>query len=268
MEVCEIRPPESPAASPRLSRYILGLGLMAMGALSLAWGDFVTGQTVPAALAHRAVLAESAGAFMALGGAAQIWRRTAPVASAALAAYFILVVVGVMNGADLLSHLTVYGEYENAAEQFAIAAAALLVFTETARLAPVAATRLRRTAQVMFGICAIVFGGAHFAYMNLTAPLVPKWLPPSQTFWADATGVAHIAAGLAIVSGVRARLAGLLLATMYASFQPLVHLPMLVASPASHFEWCENAINLVLVGAAWVVADSFRKTQADRSWVN
>jgi len=26
--------------------------------------------------------------------------------------------------------------------------------------------------------------------MSLTVPLVPKWLPPSQEFWAYATGMA------------------------------------------------------------------------------
>jgi hypothetical protein len=40
--------------------------------------------------------------------------------------------------------------------------------------------------------------------MNLTAPLVPKWLPPSQELWAYATGVDHIAAGVAILTGVQA----------------------------------------------------------------
>ena len=245
---------------PHLGRYALGLGLMAMGALSLAWGDFVTGQTVPAALPYRAALGELAGAFMFIAGAALAWGRIAPFAAAAVAGYFALVVAVLMNGAEWLSNVTVYGEYEVAAEQFAIASAALLIFAETAPLDARLAGRLRRIGQVVFGICAIVFGGAHFVYMNLTEPLVPKWLPPSQLFWAYATGVAHIIAGIAIATGIRGRLAGLLLALMYASFQPLVHIPMLLANPANHFEWCENAINLALAGAAWVIADSFGKT--------
>jgi len=97
--------------------------------------------------------------------------------------------------------------------------------------------------------------------MNLTAPLVPKWLPPSQDFWAYATGVAHIAAGLAILSGVRARLAAILLTVMFASFTFLVHLPMLVAKPDSYWIWSENLLNIALIGAAWVMADSFARTR-------
>jgi hypothetical protein len=36
----------------------------------------------------------------------------------------------------------------------------------------------------------------------------------------------------------------------------LVHVPMLLTNPASYVNWTENALNLALVGAAWVVADS------------
>jgi uncharacterized membrane protein YphA (DoxX/SURF4 family) len=95
--------------------------------------------------------------------------------------------------------------------------------------------------------------------MNLTAPLVPKWLPPGPEFWAYATGVAHIAAGIAILTGVQARLAAILLTVMFASFTPLVHIRMLLADPSNHWIWNENAVNLALTGAAWVVADSLAR---------
>ena len=61
--------------------------------------------------------------------------------------------------------------------------------------------------------------------MNLTVPLVPGWLPPTREFWAYATGIGHIAAGLAILTGVQARLAAILLTVMFACFTPLVHVP-------------------------------------------
>jgi uncharacterized membrane protein YphA (DoxX/SURF4 family) len=105
-----------------------------------------------------------------------------------------------------------------------------------------------------------LFGGAHFAYMNMTAPLVPQWLPPNQVFWGYATGIFHIAGGIAILTGIRARLAAILLTVMYALFTPLALVPELVATP-SFFAWSENATNLVLVGVAWVVADSLAWTR-------
>ena len=40
--------------------------------------------------------------------------------------------------------------------------------------------------------------------------MVPAWIPPNQMFWAWATGAGHLAAGLALVSGIQARLAATL----------------------------------------------------------
>jgi uncharacterized membrane protein len=159
----------------------------------------------------------------------------------------------------VLAHYAEYGTYEGLAEQVAIAAAGLIVYAASARIDTALAARLTRLGQLAFGVCALIFGGAHFVYMNLTAPLVPKWLPPSQVFWGYATGVFHIAAGVAILTGVQARLAASQLTAMYASFTPLVHVPTLFADPCNHFFWTENAVNLALTGVAWVVADSLAR---------
>jgi uncharacterized membrane protein YphA (DoxX/SURF4 family) len=95
--------------------------------------------------------------------------------------------------------------------------------------------------------------------MNLTAPLVPKWLPPSQVFWGYLTGVCFFAAGVAILTGVKARLAAILLTAMLGTFAVLIHEPMLLADHASHGNWTESAVNLAEIGAAWVVADSLAR---------
>ncbi len=102
----------------------------------------------------------------------------------------------------------------------------------------------------------MIWGGAHFVYMSLTAPLVPRWLPPGQVFWGYLTGACFIAAGLAILTGVKARLAAILLTVMIASFGVLANGRALVADLSSHWNWTESALNLALIGAAWVVADS------------
>ncbi|MBA3810481.1 MAG: hypothetical protein H0X27_02335 [Caulobacteraceae bacterium] len=238
---------------------VFGLGVMALGLVSLVWGGFDPGQPVPKGFPGRAVLAHAAALFMLLAGAAIEWRRAAAWAAAALAAYYGLIVVLLMNGAVALAHPREYGAYSGAAEQLAIAAGGLIVYAGNARIEAALAARLTRLAQQAFGVCALLFGGAHFFYLNLTAPLVPSWAPPSQAFWAYATGVTHIVAGAAILTSVQARLAAVLLTVMFAAFTPLVHLPLLLADPSSHGLWAENALNLALVGAAWVVADSLAR---------
>ena len=235
---------------------VYGLGVMAMGAVCLAWGGFDPGQPAPRDLPGRAALAYGAAAFMLVAGAAVEWRRTAAWAAGALAAYFALIVVVLMNGRLLPADYAEYGLYSGAAEQLAIAAGGLIIFAAHAGIEPPLAARLMRIGRLTFGVCAVLFGGAHFFYMSLTAPLVPSWLPPSQVFWGYATGIAHIAAGVALLTGVQARLAAILLTVMYASFTPLVHIPLLLAHPSSFESWTENALNLALTGVAWVVADS------------
>jgi len=240
---------------------VYGLGVMALALVCLAWGDFDSGQPVPEGLPGRTALAYAAAAFMLVAGAAVEWRRSAAWGAAALTAYYVLIVVLLMDGPGVLAQYTEFGSYSNAAEQLAIAAGGLIVYGANAGIDAALAARLARLGQLAFGVCALLFGGAHFFYMNLTIPLVPKWLPPTQEFWAYATGLAHIAAGLAILAGVQARLAAILLAAMYASFTPLVHLPLAMADPSSHFNWSENALNLALTGVAWVVADSLARRQ-------
>jgi uncharacterized membrane protein YphA (DoxX/SURF4 family) len=249
---------------------VYGLGVMALGAVCLAWGKFDPGQPVPKSFPDRPALAYAAAAFMLVAGAAIEWRRTAAWAAAALTAYYTLVVVILMNGRLIFAHYAEFGTYSNIAEQIAIAAAGLIVYAVTARIDAPLAARLTRIGQMVFGVCALLFGGAHFFYMNLTAPLVPKWLPPGQEFWAYATGIGHVAAGIAILTGAQARLAAILLTAMYASFTPLVHVPIVLANPSIYFNWTENALNLALTGAAWVVADSLaqrrRKGSYSEAW--
>jgi uncharacterized membrane protein len=240
---------------------VYGLGVMAVGMASLLFREFDPGQPVPDSLPARTVLACAAGALMVVAAAASEWRRTVAWGAAALMLYYALFVVILMNGRVLLTDYAIYVTYENIAMQLAIALGAMIIFASTARVDAAVAARLTRVGQLAFGVCALVFGGAHFVYMNMTAPMVPKWLPPSQVFWGYATGVCFVAAGLAILSGVQARLAAILLTVMLALFGLLANLPILLADHASHFNWTESAVNLAVVGAAWVVAESLGRAK-------
>lgn len=235
---------------------VYGVGVAALGLTCLAFGDFNPGQTVPKNFPVRTTLAYSAGVFMVIAAAAIEWRRTAAWGAAALTGYYGLFVLLLMNGRLLVSGYAVYGTYENIAMQLAIAASALIVYATIAQIDRALTVRLTRLGRMAFGVCSMIWGGAHFIYMNLTAPLVPKWLPPGQVFWGCVTGICFIAAGLGILTGIQARLAGILLTVMIASFGVLANGLMLVSDPSSHFNWTESALNLALTGAAWVVADS------------
>ena len=238
---------------------VYGLGVMALAMVCLALGDFLPGQPVPKGFPDRTILAHAAGAFMLIASAAVLWRRTAAWGAAMLTAYYTLIVVILMGGRLVLAHYREFMVYSSTAEQLAIAAGGLFVFAGNAKIDRALAACLTRVGQLAFGACAVLFGGAHFVYMNLTAPLVPKWLPPTQEFWAYTTGVGFVAAGVAILTGLQARLAAILLTAMLVTFALLVHAPMLLANPSDHGIWAENAVNLAVLGAAWVVADSLAR---------
>ena len=235
---------------------VYGVGIVLLALVGLTLRDFLPGQPAPKSLPDRALLAYAANGFTLLAGLSMQWRRAKPYAAGALTAYYAFVVVVLMNGRVVLAHLTTVGAYSGTAEQLAITAGGLIVYAASAKIDAALAVRLTRLGQIVFGVCALLFGTAHFTYMNLTVPMVPKWLPPKPEFWAVATGLFHIAAGLAILTGVQARLAAVLLTVMFAAFTPLVHLPMLLAAPMSDTNWSENALNLALTGVAWVVAES------------
>jgi uncharacterized membrane protein len=111
---------------------------------------------------------------------------------------------------------------------------------------------LGTAARIAFGLCPLVFGLAHFVYADFTAAMVPGWMP-AKLFWAYATGAAHVAAGLAILSGFAARLAATLLAVMAGGFVLLLHVPRVAAAPSSQIEWTMLAVATSIAGAALLI---------------
>lgn len=235
---------------------IFGLGMALVGLVCLAFGDFHPGQPVPKNFPDRTLLAYVANGFLVIAAILMQWRRFTAPAAAALTGYFAVIVVLLMDGSSLIRHPTAFGGYEGTAIELAIAAAGLIIFAACADIDDYLARRLALVGKVIFGACLLVFGAAHFVYLKYTAALVPQWLPPSQIFWAVACGIAFLAAGMAFLTGIYARLAAILLTIMIALFTPLVHVPLLVSDPHKYLYWTENSINILLAGAAWVVADS------------
>lgn len=76
---------------------VYGLGVMALGIATLAFGTFDPGQPVPEHFPARTALAYAVGAFMVIAAAAIEWRRIAAWGAAALTVYYTLFVVILMN---------------------------------------------------------------------------------------------------------------------------------------------------------------------------
>lgn len=236
---------------------IYGLGAVALGLTGLIWGDFaVVWQPALKGYAGPTTLGYAVAVLPLAAGLAMQWQRAAFYAAVALFVAYCLAILffDVPRG---LAQAKEFGAWYGVLENGALAAAAFIICMFYARVTPATSERLSKIARIIFGICLIYFGLAHHVYLANTVSFVPAWLPPGQTFWAYATGAGHVLAGIAIISGVYARLAAILLTAMFIVFTILVHIPrVLITLPHNHFAWGENAVNLALIGAAWVVAAS------------
>ena len=118
----------------------------------------------------------------------------------------------------------------------------------------VAAT-LNRIGRILLGICTVSFALEQAFYLNPTATLVPKWIPPGQMFWAIATTVLFALAALALLANQKPLLATRLLTAMVLGFGLLVWIPLVLSHPHEHANWSETAETFAIAGAAWILAD-------------
>lgn len=154
--------------------------------------------------------------------------------------------------------------WESLGETLAILAGALCVLAthagdwEKRKLGFAVGEKGIRIARYLLIVAMFTFGLAHFAYADMTASLVPRWLPFPR-FWAYATGAANIAAATAMAISFYPRLAATLEAIMLWAFTLLVWIPRVVAVPSDQGNWTEWILSAAIASGAWLVAETYRK---------
>jgi len=235
--------------------------MVAIGILGFIKGDFTSAWSgVPKGFPAREALAYLC-AFISLGsGVGLLFQRTAGIASRLLLGAFSLWLV-VFRVPVIFRAPTATGAWWATGDTAAMMAASWVLYIwfagdrDRQRFSVATGDKALRTARALYGLALIPFGVAHFTYLERTIAMVPGWLP-WHTVWAYFFGCSFIAAGVAALIGVYARLAVALSTLQLALFTLLVWVPIVVAGPDAS-QWTEFVSSWVLTAAAWVVADSY-----------
>ena len=189
-------------------------------------------------------------AFVSLSaGLGLLWRRTTAFAARALLVYLLLWLLLFKARFVIRAPLQEVSYQTNGGTAVIVATAWVLYVWFAAdwdrrRLGLVTGDNGPRLARALYGFGMIAFGFSHFAYVELTAPLVPGWLG-WPVGWAYLTGCTYLAAGTAVLTGVLARLAATLSALQMGLFIVLVLAPCAASSDLSAFQWGELVVMYV-----------------------
>ena len=241
---------------------VFALTMIALGVSGLVQGDFAAiWQPVPEGLPARQGLALFCGVLTLATGAGLLWPRTAAPAARLLLGWLLLWLL-LFKGRVIWLAPTVAVSWESCGETAILVAAAWVLYARFAgdwdrrRLGFATGEAGLRIARVVYGLSLIAFGVAHLAYVTETAALVPAWLP-SPIAWVYFTGGTYIAAGVAVIIGIPARLAASLSALQIGLFTLLVWVPPLTAGSRDAAVWSEAVLSWTLTAGAWVVAGSY-----------
>ncbi|MEP7001632.1 MAG: hypothetical protein ABI969_14190 [bacterium] len=250
----------------RLGSAIYGVGMLGFGLVSLIRFDAVPDlEPLPAWLPLRPLVAMLAALILLVAGTALLTRwhtdRAAGTVGALLSVWLVTLFVP-----QLVAQPRNGGTWVVVAEIVAMGAAAWMFSSATSASADsVLMRRVAQGARIMFGLAFLEFGASHFEYHGYVESVIPGWIP-FHTFFAYAVGVAHLAAGVSLLTRVREQLATALLAVMFGSWVVFLHAPRVMAAPRTGNEWTSLFVAISMCGASLIVRSSLSAAYTARAY--
>jgi len=243
----------TPMRRSSLGSHVFGVAAFAFGIISLVWHDYKDWDQLRYVLNadNGPVFVYVAAVAQIFGGAAIQFPRSAKTGAAVLGAVYL--VLALLFVPRIVATPRTYDSWGNFFEQFSLVAGPAMIY---ARLSSAwTPEALYRAGRIVLGICTGSFALEQAIYIDNTAQLVPKWLPPGQMFWAITTTVPFALAAVALLTNRMALLATRLLTTMLLMFGLLVWIPLLFSDPHGHTNWSETVETLAIAGTAWILSD-------------
>src|ERR1700736_2573828 len=187
-------------------RILFGASAVLFGVIALMWHDSETWQTLRQiwSLPFGIIIGGCLMTLQIAGGIGVQYPRTAHLASVVLCVVYLCFSLACIPG--IIAAPTIYAQYGSFFEQFSLLCGSIALYAATeANAARVVV--FGRVARLGLGVCAISFTLSQILYLPMTADLVPKWIPPNQTFWAILTTIAFALAAISILINRRTRLA-------------------------------------------------------------
>jgi uncharacterized membrane protein len=245
-----------------MSRASMAIAMIAIGLVSLVYGNDSFVWILIPDMPGSATLVYLCGLVAIASGIGLLWSPYLVLACRVLTIFLLLWLVVLKLPWLLASPLQVV-RLESFGETLAILAGALCLLANhpgdwvKRRLPFVVGENGIRIARYLLIAALSTFGLAHFAYADMTASLVPKWLP-FPYFFAYLTGAASIAAAAGMLFGVYPRLAANLEAAMLWLFTLLVWIPRVTTMPSDQGNWTEWFLSAAIAAGAWLVAETYR----------
>jgi uncharacterized membrane protein len=233
---------------------LFAVGMVGLGLTAIVGIDVVIGlEPLAEAVPGRRLIGFASGLFLAVEGLCLLFPRTRRRAALAVG-WFLAIWILALHAPHLVLHPRDGGGWTTGFEVMALAGAAWVLagMAGATTLRPVG-VQPAVLGRGMVGVSLPVFGILHFVYAAYVASVIPAWIP-GHTGWAYATGLAHAAAGLAIVSGVQRRLAAILEGCMFASWVVILHVPRVAGALDHRNEWTSLFIAVAMAGGSWLVA--------------
>ena len=255
------------ARAGRAGHLAYGVTVAGLGALCLLAGDLAAVfQPVPRWMPLRPWLAYASGAVLIAGGLALLARKTARLAALVLTVHFAAWLL-LLDLPNALASPGVVGNWEGCGLIMTVVAGGWILLARSDRPPTGRAARLLGASGVtlarrVYAAGVPLVGLAHFVNAHEAIAYVPGWFP-LRIGWVYLTGAGHIAAGLAILSGVLPRLAAVLEAAQITAFVIIAHIPVVYGAPGDREQWAMLVYAAAIAAAAWLVAATFGEGPID-----